>query len=75
MRLAKLLVGPGSELPLPNNSVNYLNKHVMKTIWKVLFLAAIILSSCEDPNSDILEKDNVVLNGGEPDGCKDNECE
>lgn len=47
----------------------------MKTIWKVLFLAAIILSSCEDPNSDILNEDNVVLNGGEPQNCKDKECE
>lgn len=47
----------------------------MKTIWKVLFLAAIILSSCEDPNSDILNEDNVILNGGETDTCKGNECE
>lgn len=47
----------------------------MKTIWKVLFLLTIILSSCEDPNGDIVKEEMVTFNGGEGDSCKGEECE
>lgn len=47
----------------------------MKTIWKTLFVLAIILSSCEDPLSDVQKQDEFVLNGGEGNGCKGDECE